>query len=185
MKENFNYLHSDLSVLSNWLSYPFQLMFQLRQKTQQAKHPAMGTETTTLSNKDLTWLTPRQWSIWPLLLTCMDPLTFVPHFPYITWMYFQHFGDSLWDTSQLSSQCGPHWNKFFLVLPPLLSLPLDLVSGKWAEPGLFGTLKPGTLAPLLLIYNHPHCGLLCPMTGVDICLTAVMEECGEASSPCT
>ena len=71
--------------------------------------PAIRTD---LSQQDSRWQTPKQWSTWPLLPTCTYPPTFVPHFPYITYKDFQHFGDSLWDASLLSSWCWLHWTKF-------------------------------------------------------------------------
>ena len=68
--------------------------------------PAIRTD---LSQQDSRWQTPKQWSTWPLLPTCTYPPTFVPHFPYITYKDFQHFGDSLWDASLLSSWCWLSW----------------------------------------------------------------------------
>jgi len=52
----------------------------------------------------------------------------------------------------------------FLVSPPLLSLPLNFVSGEWQSLVCLGPPEPGALVPLFPSYNHPHCGLFCVLS---------------------
>lgn len=83
-------------------------------------------------------------------------------------MYFQHFGDRLWDVSLLSFLCWRHWNKSFSCFTTTVSLPLDTVSCE--EPNLIclRPSEPGALAPVTSLlqvntqskWSNHDCGYL-------------------------
>lgn len=128
------------------LSFSFQLIFQLRQKTQWAKCPLMGTKATTSSSKNCPQPGRPIWT---------DPETVIGlaftvhlHVPTDLCRTFVLCKPTVFEvTGVVFSEINP-----FLVSPPLISLPLAFVWGKWSNLVCLGLPEPPTLALLCPTY---------------------------------
>lgn len=124
------------------MSFSFQLVPWPGWKTlMETGTPHSSNKNSPTSSKTLPILPPRQGSFaFPCSLAHTHPP--LPHILLTwTWKSFWYFGDNLWDTSLLSSQGWPHWNKCLsgFTTTPFSTFGFCQWSAAWC--GLFGTLS--------------------------------------------
>lgn len=132
MKEDFNYLHFDLS-LCFIIDYILPSSFSLNStKSLWAKHPLVGTENTLSSNKGCP--ESARPHVIDLTFTAHQhlPTNLVPHFPCINQGEFSALWRQVFEAlvHYLPSVGFTEVNSF-LVSPLLISLPLNFVNGEW------------------------------------------------------